>query len=395
MCHVVKVSGPPGTGKTTTIIDTIKVALGKGIAPEEIAFVSLTNKSINVALERVKKTFGEEIANRCINFKTLHSFTTTAAKQSKYRISSIEDYAELLAFLKSMGFLQKVRDLAWVDPEDGKAKRAWQLESMQFHKTIETDFRTGYFKYVEDRGWKEDEKYFDYVKRIKSLVDTWKEAKLVAEFEDVIANFNEYGHEECDQFEVVFVDEAQDLTPDQWTTIERLKEKCNHLYIFGDVNQSIYRFAGVDTQRYLGFEADEEHGLAKTWRFGDKIRDKALGHLGDYNLDKREYAGAAEIRSYVHGHMNGEKLDKQIARYEALGKTVMILAPTRFQLPHIDKERKLISTSTIHKAKGGEWDVVVFINSFGKNWANTPKDEIERIRYVARTRARRVLIEQY
>ena len=41
------------------------------------------------------------------------------------------------------------------------------------------------------------------------------------------------------QLDIIFVDEAQDLTTKQWKVIEKLSEHCKFRYIAGDDDQAI------------------------------------------------------------------------------------------------------------------------------------------------------------
>ena len=53
--HIV---GPPGTGKTHSLMEQINLLLHHGVGPGEIAFTSFTKAAIGQARERVGKRFG-------------------------------------------------------------------------------------------------------------------------------------------------------------------------------------------------------------------------------------------------------------------------------------------------------------------------------------------------
>ena len=54
----IKIFGPPGTGKTFTLIERVlKGHLKKGARPQQIAFLSFTNKAVNTAKERALEAF--------------------------------------------------------------------------------------------------------------------------------------------------------------------------------------------------------------------------------------------------------------------------------------------------------------------------------------------------
>ena len=71
-----RIFGPPGTGKTTTLINKVSDALEKGVSPHRIAFLSFTNKACDEARERAGRRFGFKNAEKDLFwFKTIHSFS--------------------------------------------------------------------------------------------------------------------------------------------------------------------------------------------------------------------------------------------------------------------------------------------------------------------------------
>ena len=64
------VLGPPGTGKTTYLLNKVDEAIKSGISPERIGFFAFTKKAAEEAKTRALSKFGD------INlpyFRTLHS----------------------------------------------------------------------------------------------------------------------------------------------------------------------------------------------------------------------------------------------------------------------------------------------------------------------------------
>ena len=55
----------------------------------------------------------------------------------------------------------------------------------------------------------------------------------------------------CPTFDVVFIDEAQDLSPIQWMMYDILKANTKDIYLAGDDDQAIYAWAGADVDRFI------------------------------------------------------------------------------------------------------------------------------------------------
>jgi len=51
--------------------------------------------------------------------------------------------------------------------------------------------------------------------------------------------------------DLLIVDEAQDLTPLQWTMVRHMAETAAEVVIAGDDDQAIHRWAGVDVRQFL------------------------------------------------------------------------------------------------------------------------------------------------
>ena len=76
------------------------------------------------------------------------------------------------------------------------------------------------------------------------------------------------------RLDIVFVDEAQDLTTKQWKVIEKLSESCKIRYIAGDDDQAIYKWAGADVKKFLSIKGNIQV-LPVSYRLPKKIHGLA------------------------------------------------------------------------------------------------------------------------
>ena len=66
--------GPPGTGKTTTLLNEVESCLTKGIGPNDIGYFAFTRKASYEARDRAVARFNLDPEKDFNYFRTLHSF---------------------------------------------------------------------------------------------------------------------------------------------------------------------------------------------------------------------------------------------------------------------------------------------------------------------------------
>ncbi len=83
--------GPPGTGKTTTLLNLVDQFIQQGIRPKQIGYFSFTKKAANEAATRAAEKFGLDIDNDLENFKTLHALAFKKLNMTKEKMMGKED----------------------------------------------------------------------------------------------------------------------------------------------------------------------------------------------------------------------------------------------------------------------------------------------------------------
>ena len=85
--------GPPGTGKTHTLLNRVEEELARGTPPDRIAFLAFTKKAATEARDRAMKKFDLE-EQHLPYFRTLHSFAFHQLGLTKAEVMSRDNYKE-------------------------------------------------------------------------------------------------------------------------------------------------------------------------------------------------------------------------------------------------------------------------------------------------------------
>ena len=97
--RTIKIFGPPGTGKTTTLLNRLDKWFTKGVFPTEVAYLSFTNKAVDEARLRANKKFPDCSEEDLSNFRTIHSFCRKFRKQ----LPVIDPEVDMIEFAENLG----------------------------------------------------------------------------------------------------------------------------------------------------------------------------------------------------------------------------------------------------------------------------------------------------
>lgn len=240
--------GPPGTGKTTTLLNRVQVLLDGGMRPEQIAFVSFTRKAVQEAADRACEKFGFS-RGRLPLFQTVHSL---CFRQLGYTKNSLMQKANYMALGEWLGYdmsgqYDTDEGMLTVGTEPGDKflfldslarvrcqtlRQAWEQDGagMDIMWQEQERFSVGYAKYKANNG--------------------------LTDFTDMLLDYAETGTPM--DARVVFIDEAQDLSRAQWLVLKRAYCNAEQVVIAGDDDQAVHEWCGADLQTFMALEGKQE-----------------------------------------------------------------------------------------------------------------------------------------
>jgi DNA helicase-2/ATP-dependent DNA helicase PcrA len=258
-----KILGPPGTGKTTKLLKYVQTFLKLGTPIERIGYFAFTKKAATEAKERMLKLFPQYGYRDLRHFQTLHSLAFTSLGMKKDNVMQSEHYEEIG---KTIGVQVSVykggeEETGYIDSDS----EYFNLINIARIKNVST-------KDEYDTDLYSDDMDYNLVEIIEAELNNYKKSFALYDFTDMIEKF--IGSELCPKFDVVFIDEAQDLSPIQWKMYDIIKQNTKIMILAGDDDQAIYGWAGADVQRFQE-EPAKEKILPQSYRVPIRVQQVA------------------------------------------------------------------------------------------------------------------------
>jgi len=271
-----KILGPPGTGKTTKLLKYVQTFLKLGTPIEKIGYFAFTKKAATEAKERMLKLFPQYGYRDLNHFQTLHSLAFNTLGMKKDNVMQPEHYEEIG---RTIGVQVSVyrggeEETGYIDSDS----EYFNLINIARIKNItpKDEYNTDLYS---------DEIDYNLVEIIEAELKNYKSSFVLYDFTDMIEKF--VLSELCPKFDVVFIDEAQDLSPIQWKMYDIIKKNTKIMILAGDDDQAIYGWAGADVKRFQG-EPAKEKILPQSYRVPirvQKVADSIISQI-DTRINK-------------------------------------------------------------------------------------------------------------
>jgi superfamily I DNA/RNA helicase/RecB family exonuclease len=286
----------PGTGKTTTIVESVVARLAEGVEPDSILVLTFGRRAATEVRDRIAARRGGGLLPQVATF---HSFAYGLLRANADAV----EYLEPPRLLSGAEEDQRIRDLIHGSVQDGSI--AWPedlREALRTHglavevRTLiarmrERDLSPAQLRAMADQhnrpAWAavadlaEQEEGVMVLENVMDYAELMRRAVLRAGEESVQTDLHR-------RFVAIYVDEFQDTDPLQVELLRRICGPRTCVVAVGDPDQAIYAFRGADVHGILEFPArfPQADGtpapviaLRKVRRFGSAIAAAAQSAL--------------------------------------------------------------------------------------------------------------------
>jgi len=305
------VLGPPGTGKTTTLLNKVDDYL-KNTDPDKVGYFAFTQKAAYEARDRAIKKFNLT-EDDLPYFRTLHSLAFRKLGIKKDQVMQQRHYKDLgkkLGFPVTYADYQEDQGSAF--NSDSEYLRIIQLAQL---RNITPEQQFDLHEHTQDLER-------STLKIIDNELKRYKKEYNLIDFNDMITEFTK--SDKSPKFDVVFIDEAQDLSLMQWDMAKTIWNKTEDSFIAGDDDQAIYKWAGADVDSFIALKG-QYLPLTQSFRIPAKVHGVAMGIINRIRNRIDKTWQPKTVQGSLHRHYNADTIDMSNGEWLVLARTKHLL----------------------------------------------------------------------
>jgi len=325
--------GPPGTGKTTELLNRLgDLVEKKRISPERIAFLSFSRAAVGEARSRI--SYPKEAVPW---FRTIHSLGFKLCELSRLDVLQVEHLQQFGAVV-SESFKDVDRHVgAWDTPPSSPGRgypadlalEIWALARAR-GTGLQDEWRRAQYRDLT----------FGFVDKLIDAYEAFKFNNGLWDYPDMVRRAE--GELPVDW---VFLDEAQDTSAAQWDLVRRVTPKGANVIIAGDDDQAIYGWSGSDTRPLMTLKADRTV-LPHSYRLPSRIK-----HLADAIV--RPIHGRQPKIFTPSGETGEVRTVTEVDEVDLRSGKWLLLARTNYQLAHWRRLAK--QQGVVYTLEHGDW----------------------------------------
>jgi len=326
------VLGPPGTGKTTTLLNKVDDYL-KETDPDRVGYFAFTQKAAYHARDEAIKKFNLT-EDDLPYFRTLHSLAFRKLGLKKDQVMQPRHYKDLG---KRLGFpvtyAEHQEDHGGFFTSDSEF-----LQIINLAKVRNITLEQQYNKREHTQDLELNKLY-----NIAEALRIYKKEYNLIDFNDMILDFVK--SDLSPKFDVVFIDEAQDLSLMQWDMTKSIWNKSEDSFIAGDDDQAIFKWAGADVDSFIALQDQMINlPLIQSHRIPIKVHTLAMGIINRIRKRINKTWEPKTNEGSLQKHFNVDSVDMSSGEW-------LVLARTKYMLKEIEDvlHRKGLYYETRHK----------------------------------------------